>query len=112
MAHYEKDGKFYKKTRSTKTGQDMDCEVKQCECGGWASVKLLKHDSHIKGHRHMKWLMDNAPAKPRLTLEQEIEEARKAVKDWENQEAAAKRQQIVWKNKLAKLYEKKGTNSS
>ena len=107
MSHYEENGKFYKKTRSTKNGEDMICEVKQCECGGWASVKLLKHRSHIFGHQHTKWVRDNTPAKPPKTLDEKIEDAKKQVKEWESSIQHAQKCHIRWQTELAKLYEKK-----
>jgi len=45
-----------------------------------------------------------------MTIEQKIDNAKKQVKEWELSELMAKQQQVVWKNKLAKLIEQKGKN--
>ena len=51
---FEKDGKFYKKTK-TREGEESLCQMVQCKCGGWASVKLVNTPTHMANKQHTKW---------------------------------------------------------
>jgi hypothetical protein len=51
---FQKDGKFYKKTK-TKDGEQSLCQMVQCRCGGWASVKLVNRPTHMANKQHTEW---------------------------------------------------------
>jgi len=51
---FEKDGKFYKKTK-TKEGKQSVCQMVRCKCGGWASKKLVNTPTHMANKQHTKW---------------------------------------------------------
>ena len=51
---FQKDGKFYKKTK-TREGEQSLCQMVQCKCGGWASKKLVNTPTHMANKQHTEW---------------------------------------------------------
>jgi len=51
---FQKDGKFYKKTK-TREGEQSLCQMVQCKCGGWASIKLVNTPTHMANKQHTEW---------------------------------------------------------
>lgn len=51
---FQKDGKFYKKTK-TREGEQSLCQMVQCKCGGWASIKLVNTPTHMANKEHTEW---------------------------------------------------------
>lgn len=59
--HFEEDGKFYKRSKDRK-GNNTVCEVKQCRCGDWISVNLIKTPHHLGRKNHRAWAIQNGEA--------------------------------------------------
>lgn len=108
---YTKDGKYYKKTKD-RQGNSKLCEVSKCGCGGWASVKLLNHESHTKTRRHRDWVKKTTPPVPPPTLKDQITHAKEQIKEFEFTIKFAQEQLKKWQIEYCELLEKQMAHSS
>jgi hypothetical protein len=59
--HFEENGKFFKRSKDQK-GNNTVCEVAQCRCGDWISLKTINTPHHLGRKNHRAWASQNGEA--------------------------------------------------